>query len=320
MTIFLQVKGYWDYIEGENDEAPRCLEENGTPEEKKALKDWKQGKMNPLLKAISNLSSKPSIQIEAAEVEVVAQVVVATVNIKIGSKTRIKVVEEEDKIIETRGEVEIKMLAEIKTMHLMLNVGHVVSGVAAQMNVQQHKGDQITEHMVNAMTGLSQRDREDQSLDEEFGIPAVKTPVPTCFEDVIGNENWEIAMDEEMVALGVNQTWELVQLPEGKEAIGCKWVYKVKHKVDGTIEKFKARLVAKGYAQTYGIDYEETFALVAKMARVCTVIAVATVKGWFMHQMDVKNAFLQWELQEKVYVEQPPGYEDDKHPDYVSRL
>ena len=71
-------------------------------------------------------------------------------------------------------------------------------------------------------------------------------------------------MDEEMDALYGNETWDLVPLPEGKKAIGCKWVYKVKHNSDGSINGYKARLVAKGYAQTYGIDYEETFALLQK--------------------------------------------------------
>ena len=92
------------------------------------------------------------------------------------------------------------------------------------------------------------------------------------------------------------------------------WVYKFKHKADGNIERYKARLVAKGYAQTYGIDYEETFAPVAKMATVRTFIAVTTSRGWVMHQMNVKNAFLHGELQEEVYAEQPPGYVDLGHP------
>jgi hypothetical protein len=110
-------------------------------------------------------------------------------------------------------------------------------------------------------------------------------------------------MDEEMAALDANMTWELVPLPEGKKAIGCKWVYKVKHNSDGSISKYKARLVAKGYAQTYGIDYEEAFAPVAKMATSRAMILMATSRGWVLHQMDVKNAFLHDELQEEVYLD-----------------
>ena len=107
-------------------------------------------------------------------------------------------------------------------------------------------------------------------------------------------------MDEELVALYGNETWDLVPLPKEKKIIGCKWVYKVKHNSDGSISRYKARLVAKGYAQTHGIDYEETFAPIAKMAIVRSVIAVAAAKGWFLHQMDVKNAFLHGDLIEEV--------------------
>ena len=95
---------------------------------------------------------------------------------------------------------------------------------------------------------------------------------PTCVEEAIGNENWKQAMDEEMAALYGNETWDWVPLPKGKKTIGCKWVYKGKHNSDGSISRYKARLVAKGYAQTHGIDYEETFAPVAKMATVRSVI------------------------------------------------
>jgi len=127
-------------------------------------------------------------------------------------------------------------------------------------------------------------------------------------------------MDEKMVALDANATWELVALLEDKKAIGCKWVYKVKHNANGSMSRYKARLVAKGYAQTYGIDYEETYSLVAKMTIVRAIITMAAAKGWSLHQMDVKNVFLHGDLQEEVYMEQPPGYVEQTHPNLVCRL
>jgi hypothetical protein len=92
-------------------------------------------------------------------------------------------------------------------------------------------------------------------------------------------------------------------------------VYNVKHNSDGSISRYKARLVAKGYVHTHGIDYEETFAPIAKMATVRAVIVVAALIGWVLHQMDVKDAFLHGELQEEVYLDEPLGYEDMSHPD-----
>jgi hypothetical protein len=143
---------------------------------------------------------------------------------------------------------------------------------------------------------------------------------PTCFEQAVGNPKWDNAMDEEMAALDANVTWDLVTLPKDKKTIGCKWVYKVKHNADGSVSRYKARLVAKGYAQTYGIDYEETYSLIAKMTTVRTIIAMATTKGWFLHQMDVNNVFLHGDLQEEMYMQQPPGYVDQTHPNFVYRL
>ncbi len=136
-----------------------------------------------------------------------------------------------------------------------------------------------------------------------YMVRVIQEVEPTCFEQAIGNPKWDNAMDEEMAMLDANATWELVALPKDKKAIGCKWVYKIKHNVDGYVNRFKARLVAKGYAQTYGIDYEETYSLVAKMITVRAIIAMATKKGWSLHQMDVKNAFLHGDLQEEVYME-----------------
>ena len=153
-----------------------------------------------------------------------------------------------------------------------------------------------------------------------YMVKVLEEPEPTCFEDAAGHKNWEAAMDEEMATLDANHTWDLMPLPHDRKAIGCKWVYKVKHNADGSVSRYKARLVAKGFAQTYGIDYEETFSPVARMATVRAVIAMAAAKGWSLHQMDVKNAFLHGDLQEEVYMMQPEGYEDNAHPDFVCRL
>ncbi|XP_074328434.1 uncharacterized protein LOC141666342 [Apium graveolens] len=108
-------------------------------------------------------------------------------------------------------------------------------------------------------------------------------------------------MNKELVALSANNTCELTDLPKGKKVIGSKWVYKVKLKADGTLERCKARLVAKGFNQKYGIDYEETFSHVVKMATIRCILAIVASSDWFVHQLDVNNAFLHGDLSELNY-------------------
>ena len=95
----------------------------------------------------------------------------------------------------------------------------------------------------------------------------------------IPSANWRAAMEEEMHSLAENETWDLVDALKGVKPIRCRWVYKVKYNTDGSINRYKARLVAKGYVQKHGIDYDETFASVAKMTTVCVLLAVAAAKG-----------------------------------------
>ena len=114
---------------------------------------------------------------------------------------------------------------------------------------------------------------------------------PLTFEDACDDPHWMSAMQSEMDSIHKNGTWELCELPKGKNVIGTKWVYKIKRKSDGSIDRYKARLVAKGYAQQYGIDYEETFAPTSHMTTIHTVVPFATQRGWKVHQLDIKTTF-----------------------------
>jgi hypothetical protein len=131
--------------------------------------------------------------------------------------------------------------------------------------------------------------------------------VPTCYSQAVKDVRWIKAMNEELQALQENFTWDIVSCPPDVKPIGCKWVYSVKLNSDGSLNRYKARLVALGNKQEYGIDYDETFAPVAKMTTVRTIISIAASSGWSLHQMDVKNAFLHGDLTEDIYMTPPQG-------------
>ncbi|CAH9056431.1 unnamed protein product [Cuscuta europaea] len=145
------------------------------------------------------------------------------------------------------------------------------------------------------------------------------TKEPNSFGEAVRDPRWREAMTREIQALERTRTWEIRDLSPGKRAIYCKWVYKIKYKSDGSVERYKARLVVCGNRQVQGIDYNETFAPVAKMVTVRTILAVAASCHWELHQMDVDNAFLHGDLHEEVYMHLPPGYSASS-PGKVCRL
>jgi len=164
------------------------------------------------------------------------------------------------------------------------------------------------------------RDRTTMEPPDRLGFPRVSVVLaePSTYKEASGVPEWQSAMSEELAALDRTGTWEIVPLPPHAVPITCKWVFKIKTKSDGSLERYKARLVARGFQQTQGRDYDETFAPVAHMTTVRTMIAVAASCSWTISQMDVKNAFLHGDLHEEVYMQPPPGV--DAPPGYVCRL
>nr|KAJ0195950.1 hypothetical protein LSAT_V11C700347840 [Lactuca sativa] len=135
---------------------------------------------------------------------------------------------------------------------------------------------------------------------------------PQTYSEAVLDPKWIKAMNEEMEALYRNSTWEIVGLPKGRKAIGCRWIYKIKYKSNGEIERYKARLVAKGYSQREGIDYEETFSPVAKIVTVRVCLTLAIHHAWPLYQLDINNAFLYGDPSENVYMQLPEGYHSKK--------
>ncbi|WRX14310.1 Reverse transcriptase [Theobroma cacao] len=195
--------------------------------------------------------------------------------------------------------------------------------VASDRYTSDHRPDQEEESVEgNSMSQLSiikqQVNRLMELLNENgitnsdahkaFTISLSNIHEPSSYQDAVNHSHWRDAMNVELKALEDNKTWNVVPLPLNSHTIGCKWVYKLKLKADGSIERFKARLVAKGYNQDEGFDYQETFSLVAKQTTVRTFFALAAAYKWTLSHLDINNAFLNGDLEEEVYMELSEGY------------
>lgn len=156
-----------------------------------------------------------------------------------------------------------------------------------------------------------------RSLDE---LMLLKVEEPGSYREAREGKEWRDAMNVEMETIEKNKTWVLTDLPPGQKPIGLKWVYKLKKDSEGNVVKHKARLVAKGYVQRKGVDYNEVFALVARLETIRLLLALSAKEGWKVHHLDIKLAFLNGELLEEVYVTQPEGYEKKGQEGKVYRL
>jgi hypothetical protein len=128
---------------------------------------------------------------------------------------------------------------------------------------------------------------------------------PSTFDEVVKHKVWKDAMIEEYESILKNDVWEVVPRPQGKSVVTSKWIYKIKHAANDSVEKFKARFVAHGFSQKEGIDYDEIFAPVARYTSIRVIISLASVFNWKLHQMDVKTAFLNDEVEQEVLSSSP---------------
>ena len=149
------------------------------------------------------------------------------------------------------------------------------------------------------------------SHDTEHSANICQTIEPSSMQEALQSDyatQWKLAADSEYESLMYNKAWELVELPANRSTIGCKWVFRIKYRSNGEVEHFKARLVAKGFAQKHEIDYDETFSPAVRFVSIRALLAFAVQHGMIIHQMDVVTAFLNGELEEELYMQQPEGY------------
>jgi hypothetical protein len=155
---------------------------------------------------------------------------------------------------------------------------------------------------------------------EQSHISFISMMKPKNFNEASNDDHWVKAMNEELDQIEKNNTWDMVQIPEGKNVIGSKWIFKNKLNEQGQVIRNKARLVCKGYAQIEGLDFDEPFVPVERLEAITMFLAYACHKRFKVYQMDVKSAFLNGDLSEEVYMEQPEGFKLSDNPDLVCKL
>ncbi|GJS85939.1 retrovirus-related pol polyprotein from transposon TNT 1-94 [Tanacetum coccineum] len=184
------------------------------------------------------------------------------------------------------------------------------------VNIKESKNHPLDQVIGN----LNQRTLRSQAQNHSNFFCFISTIEPKDVKEALKDECWVVAMQEELNQFVANDVWELVPLPMSQSVIGIKWVFRNKLDENGIVSRNKARLVAQGYNQQEGIDYDETYAPVARLESIIILLAIARANDFKLYQMDVKSAFLNGFINEEVYVAQPPGFIDFQKPNYVYKL
>nr|GEV16838.1 retrovirus-related Pol polyprotein from transposon TNT 1-94 [Tanacetum cinerariifolium] len=219
-------------------------------------------------------------------------------SLKPSLKSSIDVIRKNTKIVNTNNEedksIEVEEIVNIKES-------------------KNHPLDQVIEN-------LKQRTLRSQAQNHSNFYCFISTIEPKNVNEALKDENWVVAMQEELNQFIANDVWELVPLPLSQSIIGTKWIFRNKLDENGIVSRNKARLVAQGYNKQEGIDYDETYAPIARLESIRIVLAIAYANDFKLYQMDVKSAFLNGFINEEVYVAQPLGFINFQKPNYVYKL
>ncbi|GJW60444.1 retrovirus-related pol polyprotein from transposon TNT 1-94 [Tanacetum coccineum] len=199
-------------------------------------------------------------------------------------------------------------------------IGNDLEDISLENNQIVNIKESKTHPLENVIGNLNQRTLRSQAQDKSNFFCFISTIEPKNINEALKDENWVMAMQEELNQFKTNDVWELVPNPMDMTIIGTKWVYRNKLDENGVVTRNKARLFAQGYNQQEGIDYDETYAPVTRLESIRILLTYACSLNFKLYQMDVNSAFLNGFINEEVYVAQPPGFIDFAKPNYVYKL
>ncbi|GJV20960.1 retrovirus-related pol polyprotein from transposon TNT 1-94 [Tanacetum coccineum] len=211
---------------------------------------------------------------------------------------------------------EEKAIMEIEKKNLENNIEDETLEIDEIVNINESRNHPLE----NVIGNLNQRTLRSQAQNQSNFYCFISTIEPKNLNEALGDKSWIVAMQEELNQFIANDVWELVPQPKNMTIIGTKWVFKNELDENGIVSRNKARLVAQGYNQQEGIDYDETYAPVARLESIRILLAYAYALDFKLFQMDVKSTFLNGFINEEVYMAQPSGFIDFEKPDHVYKL